>query len=455
MEIAGKHILVVGLGVSGVALVRFLTRRGALVTVTDMSPEAGLAGLLPEVRSLGARLEIGGHREDTFTQADLIVLSPGVPHDILPVQKAAALGVPVIGEIELAGRFIDTPIIAVTGTNGKTTTTSLVSAMLESSGLSVFTGGNIGSPLIGYADGPNKCDRVVAEISSFQLDTIFSFRPNVAVLLNIADDHLDRYADFGAYAQSKARIFENQTEADTAVLRGNDPVIASVTNGLKSRCQTFLHEKDYAASEEKTVAVVRTISAESGFLIQIYCQNNITDVYRIPLQRLPGRHNAENAAAAVLAALAAGGSREGIQAALNSFSLLPHRMELVRTLAGVDYINDSKATNVDAVVRAIESFERPVILILGGRDKGGDYAPPAKPDPTACETAGRNGRSRRNHHARTRECLCRRFRQGCLHGRSTGTGAPYSRSRRFGPAVAGLFQFRHVHQLRRTGRPFS
>ena len=213
MELENKNILVVGFGVTGVATARFLINRGATVTVTDQKKEQEIVSEEPLIREPGIRMELGPHRIETFEKADLIVVSPGVPHTILPIRRAKEQGIPVIGEIELASRFITEPIVAVTGTNGKTTTTTLLGKMLEDSGLKVFVGGNIGKPLITYADGEEKSEIVVVEVSSFQLDTIDTFRANVAVLLNITEDHMDRYNDLNDYRTIKESIYKNTENA--------------------------------------------------------------------------------------------------------------------------------------------------------------------------------------------------------------------------------------------------
>lgn len=356
MELKNKNILVVGFGVTGVETARFLTNRGASVTVTDQKKEQEICSIKPLIQELGIRIELGPHRIETFERADLIVVSPGIPHTILPIKRAKEQGIPVIGEIELASRFIVEPIIAVTGTNGKTTTTTLLGQMLEDSGLKVFMGGNIGNPLIAYADIEEKAEIVVIEVSSFQLDTIDTFRANVAVLLNITEDHMDRYPDLDAYTKSKARIFKNQQYNDTAVLNGSDPVVRSLSRDILSRKIFF------SSKEGKDV----TISSES-----IISQENMSRL--LADFKLPGKHNVENAAAASLGALAAGGTLEGVRSALRKFKGLPHRLEYITTLSGVDFFNDSKATNVDSVARALETFERPVILIMGGRNKGSKF----------------------------------------------------------------------------------
>jgi len=351
MELYNKKFLVAGLGMSGAAAARFLKNRGASVTVTDMAEEQNLLVYAPMMREMGISLELGQHRIETFEDADAIVLSPGVPHFIAPVKAAIAKGIPVIGEIELAFRFIAEPIVAVTGTNGKTTVTTLLGKMLENSGFKVFVGGNIGNPLIAYVDRGDKADRIVLEISSFQLDTIDTFRPRVGVLLNITDDHLDRYPDFMAYAKSKARIFENQTEDDVAVLNLADPAVREVTQHIISR---------------KTGFGVRGSGFGENFPSPL-----TSDLGPLTSHLLIGRHNEDNVSAACLAAIAAGATKEGIQSALDNFKGLPHRIEYVAEIAGVRYFDDSKGTNTDAVIKALECFDFPVILIMGGRGKGG------------------------------------------------------------------------------------
>ena len=376
MELTNKKVLVVGLGRTGVATAAFLKNRGARVTVTDLAPEQELGEYAQEVHDLGIRLELGTHRSKTFTGSDLIVLSPGVPHNIDPIVRAQENGVSVLGEIELAFRFIGEPIIAVTGTNGKTTTTSLLGEMLRKSGLRTFVGGNIGRPLIGYPDQKNKAEIIVAEVSSFQLDTIDSFRPKVAVLLNIADDHLDRYPDFEAYVRSKLRIFENQQAQDMAILNGSDPKIHSAADQIASRTLFVTGRRDGAEgadiSDEKICLYLNTEPfTDDNRRRHTNGVNTQYIIHRSEL-RIPGKHNAENAAAASLAAIVSGGTLQGVISAMNEFHGLSHRLEQIATIDDVSYFNDSKATNVDAVIRALACFDKPVTLIMGGRNKGGN-----------------------------------------------------------------------------------
>jgi UDP-N-acetylmuramoylalanine--D-glutamate ligase len=268
-----------------------------------------------------------------------------------------------MGEVELASRFIKEPIIAVTGTNGKTTTTTLLGEMLKASGFKVFVGGNIGTPLIRYVEKNEKAQMIVAEVSSFQLDTIETFRPKIGVLLNITEDHLDRYADFKEYAKAKSRIFENQKTKDTAVLNGADAAVLDISKAVKSKKWFF-----NAPSKKQPGATIdeNRIDFHVGARQDLHIERSMVKIW--------GHHNAENVAAAGLAALAANGKIEGIQTAIKRFHGLPHRMAYVATKHRVRFINDSKATNIDAVQKALCAFKEPVILIMGGRDKGGNFA---------------------------------------------------------------------------------
>ncbi len=377
MELAKKTVIVVGLGVTGIAVAHFLKQKGAAVVVTDLASEEQLGPQVKAVREMGIAMELGGHRSETFTKADLIVLSPGVAHTIAPVLQASENGVPVIGEIELASRFIAEPILAVTGTNGKTTTTEILGSMLKQSGFRVFVGGNIGNPLIGYVEGEQKADFIVAEISSFQLDTIDTFRPAVGVLLNITVDHLDRYPDFEAYAASKFRLFENQQPDDIAVLNGSDPLVRSLSGPIKSTKLYYssLNDREEGAVYDRMGIHFRfdESSNSGGKLRMARLATRKQRSLKVSNLKVIGRHNLENATAAALAALAAGASPQTIQAALDRYRGAAHRVEHIATIHGVDFYNDSKATNVDAVIRALESFTQPVVLIMGGLDKGGNF----------------------------------------------------------------------------------
>jgi UDP-N-acetylmuramoylalanine--D-glutamate ligase len=372
MNFANKQIVVVGLGVSGIAVARFAKNRGASVVISDMAEEKALTPFMSLAHELNLTMELGKHQIDTFVNADLVVLSPGVPHDILPVQRAKEKNIPIIGEFELASTYIREPIVAITGTNGKTTTTKLLGDMLEKSGLKVFVGGNIGNPLIEYVERNESAEIVVAEVSSFQLDTIDTFKPTVGILLNISSDHLDRYPDFEAYVRSKARIFENQKEDDIAVINRSDPLVRSIGKDLKARRLSFCYQNNHYQTKEECAFIRWRKSQDQGH-IMIHTNNGDNLRIDVPRINFPGRHNIENAAAASLAALAVGGTLEGVQSALNEFKGLSHRLEFVDEINHIRFFDDSKATNVDAVARALDTFDQPVILIMGGRDKGGTF----------------------------------------------------------------------------------
>ncbi len=364
---SGKHIVVVGAARSGAATARFARSRGARVTLSDQAPAASLGDVPAKLAAQGVSLELGGHHSETFMDADLVVLSPGVPHTIAPLEAARRRGVPVIGELELASRYLRAPMVAVTGTNGKTTVTRLIAEMLSASQKRVFVGGNIGEPLIGLVHSGRTVDVVVVEVSSFQLDTADAFHPGVAVLLNISPDHLDRYDDFQAYARAKTRIFKRQTSADTAVLNGADPMVRAMAEAIAATRVWFSGRPPGAPGADM-----------QGSHLVLNGFSGLQDKYnglRIDLSplRLIGPHNRANAAAAALAALSAGADPAGIAAALAAFAPLSHRLTPVAEIDGVRYVDDSKATNVDAVCQALAAFQCPVVLIAGGKDKGGGY----------------------------------------------------------------------------------
>jgi UDP-N-acetylmuramoylalanine--D-glutamate ligase len=360
--LSGRRVVVVGMGRSGRAAVRFLARRGARVAAADARPPAALADVVDELAARDIPLVTGPHPPELFDGADLVVLSPGVPHTLPPLEDARGRGVPVIGELELAARFLSAPIAAVTGTNGKTTVTTLLGEMLRASGRSVFVGGNIGAPLIAQADEGTPRDRLVVEASSFQLDTIDRFHPDVAVLLNISDDHLDRYPDFDAYVRSKGRMFRNMGPADAGVINAGDPHVRAAASGARCRRLEFRRGARGPGRAVRDEGRMHLDAGDRGMTLELA---NWTPA---------GAHNLENLAAAALAALAAGATPAGIQAAVDAFRGLPHRLETVAEIAGVRYVDDSKGTNVDAVARALSAFDAPLVLIMGGRGKGGGYA---------------------------------------------------------------------------------
>ncbi len=359
MELKGKRVLVVGLGKSGAASALFCRERGARVTVSDSKAEPYLSAEIPHLLDAGVVVETGMHGERTFRDQDLIVVSPGVPSDLAQLQQARSLGVPVIGEVELAYRFIKGKIVAITGSNGKTTTTTLVGEILKHAGMKVQVGGNIGTPVITLVAGSTADTWNVLEISSFQLETIQEFHPHIAAILNITPDHLDRHHTFEAYVAAKARIFENQTAGEFAVLNADDGPTKALASKLKSQVQWFS----------------RAGSVDHGAYIkdgQIVAAGKppLMPVSEIPLK---GAHNVENVLAAVVCAQLAGCPPDKIRAAVRAFRAVEHRLEFVAKLDGVEYFNDSKATNVDATIKALESFPSGIHIILGGKDKGSDY----------------------------------------------------------------------------------
>jgi UDP-N-acetylmuramoylalanine--D-glutamate ligase len=367
VELFRKRVLVVGLGRSGTAVAILCAARGAVVTVTDRRGAEVLGPALNELpRSI--KVEIGGHKAETFLAAELIVLSPGVP-EIPELAAARAAGIPITGEMELASSFINATMIAITGTNGKSTTTTLAGAMMKASGRPTFVGGNLGDPLalaVGTPAG-SLGGACVVEVSSFQLETVSTFRPRVGVLLNISPDHLDRYDDLEHYGRTKARIFAAQASSDYAVLNMDDPTVVRLGEGLRARKLGFslerqLTEGAWLANDE---LVVRLPGARP-------------ESYPTAVPALVGRHNQANALAALLASRLLGATHAEALRALSEFQPLAHRMELVANAGGVLFYDDSKGTNVGAVVAALDGFPRRVVLIAGGRDKGGDYAPLAE-----------------------------------------------------------------------------
>lgn len=365
MELRNKKIVVVGLARTGVAVARFLAERGAQVIVTDMKDHDALSPWLAKLAGLPIEYQLGGHDRHSFLMADLIVVSPGVPMDIKPLQLARAQKRRVISEIELAAAFISAPIAAITGTNGKTTTTTLTGELFRACGFSTFVGGNIGNPLIDLVASDEAVERVVVELSSFQLEGIERFRPRVAVLLNITEDHLDRYATFQEYIDAKARIFENQAGEDFAVLNMDDPIVAGYAGKIAARIVPMSQERelDQGIFHREGVITFRWEGREERFPTAGY--------------HLQGVHNRENIMAALATVLLMGGDAAASQNAIAIFRGLPHRMELVRTVDGIPWYEDSKATNVGSVEKALASFDN-ITLIAGGKDKGGSYEPLAE-----------------------------------------------------------------------------
>lgn len=361
MNVQGKKILVVGLGKSGLAAAEFLHARGARVTANDAQPEEKIAVAL-RLKEQGIKLVAGSHPTSLFENADLIVASPGVPLALECFQNAKAIGVPIISEIELAARFLRGRLIGITGSNGKTTTTTLLGEVLQQAGLPTQVGGNIGTPLISLVETSRDDGFTVIELSSFQLEAVESLHLFAAVLLNITPDHLDRYDSMEAYAAAKANIFRNQTPEDLAVLNADDERVAAMP--------TKAHKTFFSCKRE----------LDAGLFLrgdEVIARAN--DVERVLISRseigIRGAHNLENVMATLAVGLACGAAPDAMRASIRNFKGVEHRLEFVAEINGVKFYNDSKATNVDSTIKALEAFDKGVIVILGGKDKGGDYAP--------------------------------------------------------------------------------
>lgn len=364
MELKGKKVLVVGLGKSGLAAALFLRRQGAQVTVSDVRSAEALAKDIPALLEEGIMVETGGHGLLTFRRQDLIVVSPGVPLNTPELMQVKSFGLPVIGELELAARFLKGKMLAITGSNGKTTTTALVGEILEKAGIPTLVGGNIGVPVVSLIDQSTDETWSVLEVSSFQLESTSQFHPSIAVILNITPDHLDRHGTFENYALAKERIFAAQKGDDCVVLNADNPRAAEAATRSSASVHWFSMEHEvkmgawladgYVVYRDSPEAPIEKIVALSG----------------IPLK---GTHNVENVLAAVCASRKAGAPADAIRGAIESFQAVEHRLEYVATINGVEYYNDSKATNVDATTKAVASFQSGIHLILGGKDKGSDY----------------------------------------------------------------------------------
>lgn len=363
-SVSGQRVLVVGAARSGVAAALLLARRGAHVTLTDRKAEIADAA---ELRAAGIALELGGHLAATFDASDLIVMSPGVPLDLPEVAHARSIGVPVIGELELASRWLRGPIVAITGTKGKSTTTTLVGRMLSAAGRRVLVGGNIGVPLSAQVEQSTDDTVHVVEASSFQLESTDTFHPWIAALLNFSPDHLDRHADEAEYAAAKLRIFANQQPSDWSVVNADSAEATRMVEGARAQVVRYGIDRTDVAD----------VYASRGFVWQ---RTSEGDVPLLPLAavHLSGRHMLSNVVAATAISHLAGASGDSLARALEGFTGLEHVMELVGSRGGVRFVNDSKATNIDAAARSIESFDR-VVAIVGGRFKGGRFEDLASP----------------------------------------------------------------------------
>lgn len=367
IDLTGKRVLVVGLARTGIVTALFSAGYGATVTAIDEKQEDALAAAALKLRAAGVKLEFGAPSEATFLEQDLIVLSPGVPANLPSLDLARKRGIPVWSEIELAWRFLRGKLVAITGSNGKTTTTSLVAHILKDAGIPTLVGGNIGVPLLALVESSTDKSVTVAEISSFQLESIEAFRPEIGVLLNLTPDHLDRHGSMEAYAQAKMRMFENQLDRDIALLNADD---IEVTRRMPSRPHIFWFSRQKRVAEGAFLRDDQIIFRMDGSEIPLARRDEI------PLR---GEHNVENVLAACAASFLAGADPAAIANGVKSFKGVEHRLEFVAEIGGVSFYNDSKATNVDAALKAIEAFPGPLLVILGGKDKGSPYVPLREP----------------------------------------------------------------------------
>jgi len=369
LELKSKKVLVVGLGKSGLAAALFLRRRGAQVTVSDVRSAEALANDIPALLEAGIMVEAGGHGLLTFRRQDLIVVSPGVPLDTPELAQVKSFGLPVIGELELAARFLKGKMLAITGSNGKTTTTALLGEILAASGQPTLVGGNIGVPVVSLIDQSTDATWSVLEVSSFQLESTEQFHPAIAVILNITPDHLDRHGSFENYCAAKERIFAQQTAEDSLVLNADNPRVVKAAMRPAATIYWFSveHPVSQGAWLEQGYVVYRPAPGTNG---KQAATEKVMPLSGIPLK---GAHNVENVLAAVVAARLAGVSAETIRRAVENFQAVEHRLEYVATRGGVEFYNDSKATNVDATAKAIAAFSGGIHLILGGKDKNSDY----------------------------------------------------------------------------------
>lgn len=373
-ELKGKKVTVMGLARSGVAAARLLQAVGAKVTVADAKEDADVATVLSQLDRRALTVMVGRGYESALEGAELVVISPGVPYRMAALQAVRRRGGRVIGELELASWFLTAPVLAITGTNGKSTTVTLLGLLLAEGGKRVFVGGNLGTPLCeaalasyqwksqGRGDAKGPYDYIVAEVSSFQLETIERFHPWVAAVLNVSTDHMDRYESLQDYVATKARIFENQTAEDFALLNRDDRRVAELDRGLRARVLGFSRTKPVEAG-----------AYLDGDRVMVAVGGRIDAICRREEIRIPGGHNLANVMASLTVGLLCGCPLEAARRVLRTFPGLEHALEIVRERAGVTFVNDSKGTNVDATLKALESFDRPILLIAGGRDKGGDF----------------------------------------------------------------------------------
>lgn len=365
IELKDKKILVVGLGKTGVSLAHFLVQHGAIVTLTDHKSKPELSNQLELLGDLPVKYELGGHSPKVFLAQDLVILSPGVPSNLKIFEYARSQGIKITGELEFVSQFIKEPVIAVTGTNGKTTCARLIEAMLKESGVNVWVGGAIGVPVTDYLRFGVKAQVVVIEVSSYMLETCENFNPSNIVFMNLAENHLDRYRSMEDYVNAKRRIFRNVNLATTSILNADDNAVVELARDPAVQRGRIFYLSRKQALEPQIMNIGGAVNIGNQVVVRTGPEKESFSVANLKLR---GKHSIENIMAAILAAREHGATHDAVQRVIDGFGGLPHRLEYVRKVGGVFFFNDSKATNVHAVLRALDSFDENVILIAGGKD---------------------------------------------------------------------------------------
>lgn len=371
-ELRGKRILIVGMARTGVALARFLVKHQADVTISDHKSKAELANWLDKIQDVNVTLELGGHQPKTFLNQDVIVLSPGVPSHLKLFDYAKSRGVHVTGEFEFCANFVKEPVIAITGTNGKTTTAHLVEVFLKESGKQVWIGGNYGPPISEYLLSGEKADVIIAEVSSFMLEHIENFNPQNILFTNLAENHLDRYRTMEEYVNAKRKIFLNTNQSTTSILNADDNAVVELARDPAVQRGRIFYFSRKPSLEPQIMNIGGAVTINDQIRVRTGPE---IEYYSVANKKMRGAHSQENIMAAVLAAREHGAKHEAIQRIIDTYGGMPHRLEYVRRVGGVEFYNDSKATNVHAVMRALDSFDENVILIMGGKDTNLNYTP--------------------------------------------------------------------------------
>jgi UDP-N-acetylmuramoylalanine--D-glutamate ligase len=371
-ELRGKRILIVGMARTGVALARFLTQHGAAVTISDHKSKAELSTFLEMIQGMDLTLELGGHQPKTFLNQDVIILSPGVPSHLKLFDYAKSRGVKVTGEFEFCSQFLKEPVIAITGTNGKTTTAHLIDVFLKESGGKTWIGGNYGAPISEYLLQPDKAEIVITEVSSFMLEHSETFNPKNVVFTNLAENHLDRYRSMEEYVNAKRKIFLNTNQATTSILNADDNAVVELARDPAVQRGRIFYFSRKSSLEPQIMNIGGAVSTEGQIRVRTGPE---IEYYDVKNMKMRGLHSEENIMAAILAAREHGARHEAIQRVIDTYGGMPHRLEYVRRVGGVEFYNDSKATNVHAVLRALDSFDENVILIMGGKDTNLNYVP--------------------------------------------------------------------------------